>query len=93
MVMILYGVPGMIYLGSDVNANCLKTIGTTGTPESYFQRLVFLAIILSHVMYIFFAAKESLLIIMDEFLRESISNALYLKFSIGREMGPTKTGN
>lgn len=67
LVFILYGIPGMIFLGVNVDANCLKTIGVTGHFESYILRLIFLAIIVSHVMYIFFSAKESLLIIVDEF--------------------------
>lgn len=86
-VFFLYGIPGSIYLGKGVEGNCLKTIGTTGHFESYILRLIFLAIIVSHVMYIFFSAKESLLIVVDEFQRQSISKALYLKFSIGKELG------
>jgi len=75
-----------IYMyGTAVNGDVLVNIGTATGPdgkvywENYLMQFMFLIILACHIPYIFFSGKESLLIIIDESMRRSISLTLSKK--------------
>ena len=47
--------------------------------EAYICQVSFMLVIMCHIPFIFFSAKEALLITVDEWKRQSISNALWHK--------------
>jgi len=55
-------------------------------PESYVMQILFLIIIACHIPYLFFSGKEALLIIIDEYMRNSISATLSKKLLDGGDM-------
>ena len=63
----------------------LLNIGRAETPdgkafwEAYIVQISFSVVLLCHIPFIFTSGKEGLLIIIDEILRKSISNALWHK--------------
>ena len=54
--------------------------------ESYIMQILFLIIIACHIPYLFFSGKEALLIIIDEYMRNSISSTLSKKLLDGGDM-------
>jgi hypothetical protein len=71
--------------GSQVQSVILTDIGEAKTPsggsfwEGYVTQIAFMILIACHIPFIFFSGKEGLLIILDEYDRKSISNALWHK--------------
>jgi len=55
-------------------------------PESYVMQVLFLIIIACHIPYLYFSGKEALLIMIDEFMRNSISATLSKKLLDGGDM-------
>jgi hypothetical protein len=47
--------------------------------EAYLCQASFCIVLMCHVPFIFFSGKEALLILVDEIMRKSISNALWHK--------------
>lgn len=63
--------------GSAIHSNVLDNIGEESRVwESYILRVAFLIVIGCHIPFVFFAGKESLLVIIDEIDRKSVSQAL-----------------
>ena len=60
--------------------------GAVVYPESYVMQILFLIIIACHIPYLFFAGKEALLIIIDEYMRNSISATLSKKLLDGGDL-------
>ena len=72
------GVLALYTFGSGVESSVLTNIDEETTVSSYIIRLSFMLILACHIPYIFFSGKESLLIMVDEFRRRSMSYALEL---------------
>lgn len=71
--------------GSQVSSVVLDDIGLAtnnkGKPywEGYITQVSFIILLSCHIPFIFFAGKEGLLIIIDEYDRKAISNSLWHK--------------
>ena len=76
-----------IYMfGTGLETQVLLNIGRARTItddkpfwEAYIVQISFSVVLLCHIPFIFTSGKEGLLIIIDELLRKSISNALWHK--------------
>ena len=80
---ILYGTLGVlsIYMfGSILSSDVLNNVGQEHSVSSYIIRFSFLLVLACHIPYIFFPAKESFLIIVDEIRNQSMSKAIEMGF-------------
>lgn len=71
---------GIYSFGTKLDTNMLADIGYPYSgktySESYVMQALFLVILSCHIPYCFFSGKESILIIIDELMRKSLSYAL-----------------
>jgi len=69
--------------GSEINQKVLVNIGNEYNGGvsiwAYIMQSLFLIILACHIPYLYFSGKESLLIIIDEIMRKSISYTLSKK--------------
>ena len=72
----IISVLGVYNIGIKVDQNILNDIGKEKSIESIVLRIIFLLILSMHIPFVFFTSKESMLIIVDEYNRMSISKAL-----------------
>ena len=70
------GVPAVFMFGSSVQLSVLTNVNEQDNIMSYIIRVTFLVILACHIPYIFFVVKESTLIMVEEYLRGSISNEI-----------------
>lgn len=75
--------------GSTLNSSVLENIGEPYQGEvglgSYVSQGLFLVILACHIPYLYYSGKESLLIIIDEIMRKSISMTLAKKLMVRAE--------
>jgi amino acid permease len=73
----------MVYVfGSKLNINFFVNLkGNSATWETYILRFDYLILIICHIPYIFYPAKECFLVMIDEVHRRSVSKSLALKMS------------
>lgn len=79
----LIAMQGIYMYGTNIGQSILGNIGKKYSdkvfPEAYVMQFLFLIILACHIPYCFFAGKESLLIIIDEIMRNSLSYTLSKK--------------
>jgi hypothetical protein len=80
---VIVGFVGIYSFGIKLDTNMLVNIGVDYTdnvyPEAFVMQALFIIILSCHIPFVFFAGKESLLIIIDELMRSSLSYALEKK--------------
>lgn len=80
----IFSITTIFQYGTELNASVLVNIGRKYEDnklyvESWIMQITFLIVMAAQIPFIFFSAKESLLIMVDEVLRRSISHALSKK--------------
>jgi amino acid permease len=81
MSLVLYlgmGILSLYVFGSGLYESVLTNIDEETTVSSYIIRSLFMIVLACHIPYNFFSGKESVLIMIDEHKRNSMSNALEL---------------
>ena len=72
------GVLSIFVFGSGISSNLLNNVNTETSITSYIIRIAFMIVLACHIPYIFYFTKESLLIMIDETRRKSMTHALEL---------------
>ena len=82
---ILFAITSVFMFGKNLDMMILNNIGAARTPdggafwEALILQIAFAAMLLCHTPFVFCSGKEALLIVIDEVMRRSISNALWHK--------------
>ena len=80
-IYIIVGLLGIFFFGMVIEKSILANIADEGKIwESITLRIIFLLVLACHIPFIFFTGKESILAIVDETQRKSISDHLNTKF-------------
>ena len=85
MIYVLMAVVSVLMFGEATDAMFLNNIGAARTTdggafwEAIIVQISFAIVLLAHTPFIFCSGKEGLLIVIDEVMRRSISNALWHK--------------
>lgn len=72
------GILSIFVFGSSISSNLLNNVNTETSITSYIIRVAFMIVLACHIPYIFYFTKESLLIMIDEVRRGSMTHALEL---------------
>ena len=72
------GILSIFVFGSGISSNLLNNVNSESSVTSYIIRISFMIVLACHIPYIFYFTKESLLIMVDETRRRSMTYALEL---------------
>ena len=75
-IYISLGILSIYVFGTELHASVLINVDEEDNMFSLLIRVAFLVVLACHIPYVFFPTKESLLIIVDELQRESMSKSL-----------------
>lgn len=86
-IYLMVGTISSLMFGHSLTSSVLENIGTArhydDPTKSFWEakicQLSFMLVLMCHVPFVFFSGKEALLIMIDEMMRNSISNALWHK--------------
>jgi amino acid permease len=70
------GITQVCSFGAETKTDVLLNFGEFGGFSSYLVRCMFAVVLFTHIPYVFFPAKESGLVFVDEINRKSISSQL-----------------
>ena len=73
---ITMGILALYVFGTGVSTSVMDNIDEETSWSSYIIRISFMVVLACHIPYIFFSGKESMLLIIDEIRRKSMSYAL-----------------
>jgi len=73
---VMTGILALYVFGTGISSSVMNNIDIETTWSSYIIRVSFMIVLACHIPYIFFSGKESMLIIIDEIRRKSMSYAL-----------------
>jgi amino acid permease len=76
LIYVSMGILSLYVFGSSIQESVLSNINAATSISSYIIRVMFMIVLACHIPYNFFAAKESCLIMIDEFRHHSMSSAL-----------------
>ena len=86
MIYISIAFLGVFFFGTAIEESILNNFSAAGGDwESYLLRIIFLVVLACHIPFIFFSGKESVLIIIDEYNRKSVSKAIMNKIAEATE--------
>ena len=80
VVYVTLGIVSIYSFGTALDTNVLDNVDEETNTASYIIRFAFLIVLACHIPYIFFTGKESILIMIDETRKKSMSEALELKY-------------
>ena len=72
---IAISVVAIFVFGSDLKSDVMENVSENSDPLSYILQFLFLIISSMHIPIVLFVGKEAILIIFDECMRKTISNA------------------
>lgn len=76
----MIGMIGIFMFGSLSKESVLSNVGDEdGHPEAQFILIIYIVVLFCHIPYIFFAHKESMLVMFDEYDRKSLSKQITQK--------------